>query len=403
MCYSWEDFETGCSPLYRPNRAKDTNSFTSFSDNIKDSNSKVEEDRPKSEEYNYKPLPEYLTIKKSKLHGKGLFIKREYCAHRLADLGITHHILNGKVVRTPLGGWLNDGGKDANCTLIPTNDEGKEVDYGKQAAYSLQVSKLKVENEELTLDYSKWMWILDGSLYPPDYEPYPNHAVDLGRKPPLPSEQIGFYSPYNLEVGINMVDVKSVNMLQDTTFETRLAEFGEKFISNMRPSDIVIPKDIMHSLLFDDYIGAPGGELVQTESYTLQKTLDGSVRLKINNSNFKLEGLCEDMRHNFFYNLSPFSNHWVYLEDSRSAGILSDKINTWDIDPRFVYSLKDLPQHINQYETKITCNGRPYVFRLRSVATAAELAKERVNNLVDNLSQGEERGYWDEIIAKAKQ
>jgi len=252
MCYSSEDFETGCSPLYRPNGGKDSISFS-----IKN---RVKEDKPKSEEYNYNPLPGYLTIKKSKLHGKGLFIKKKYIARFLDEIGITHHISKGRTIRTPLGGFLNDGGENANCTLIPTNDEGKRVKYGEQTTYTLQISKAYVSNEELVIDYSKWMWILDGSLYPPDYEHYPNHAVDLGRKPPLLSEQIGFYSPYKIEVGVNTPDIKPINMPQDMDFETKLTEFGMKLILGNKPSDIFIPEDVMHNLLFEDYIGAPGGE-----------------------------------------------------------------------------------------------------------------------------------------------
>jgi len=315
--------------------------------------------------YNYNPLPEYLTIKKSKLHGKGLFIKKNYSAALLDEIGITHYLVNGKVVRSPLGGFINDGGENANCTLMPTNDEGKRVKYGEQTTYTLLISKAFVSNEELLIDYSKWMWILDGSLYPPDYEPYLNHATDLGRKPPLPSEQIGFYSPYNLGAGIPIPDVKSVNVLQDATF----------------------------SFNYDDYIGAPGGEEVQTASYTLEATLSGDVRLKINNASFTLEELCENMRDNYFYNWPPIRSCNVIIEDKKSMSILSDKINT-----KLAFALKDFPQYVNQYEIKFFHNLRSYTFRLRSVATAVELAKEHVDSLMEDLAQGEEKGYWAEKL-----
>jgi len=42
MCYSWEDFETGCSPLYRPNGKDEELSFSRKKISKEESNQIVE-------------------------------------------------------------------------------------------------------------------------------------------------------------------------------------------------------------------------------------------------------------------------------------------------------------------------------------------------------------------------
>lgn len=194
-----------------------------------------------SPEYNYKPLPDFLTIKKSKIHGKGLFMRKGCTAPLFEELGITHHIVNDGVIRTPLGGWLNDGGVNANCTLMPADDKGKRVPFGSQTCYVLIVNKYKVGGDELTLNYSNWEWILDGSLYPSrrhDTDINNNHsaydaksAVDM------------FYSPYRASAELPKVDVTNINMSQTDVFSTKLV--GTKGNSNTN--------------IVEEYVGAPGG------------------------------------------------------------------------------------------------------------------------------------------------
>lgn len=58
--------------------------------------------------HDYAPLPDNLTIKKSKLHGLGLFASKAIPANH--EFGITH--INDKrfpdeLIRTPLGGFIN--------------------------------------------------------------------------------------------------------------------------------------------------------------------------------------------------------------------------------------------------------------------------------------------------------
>jgi hypothetical protein len=191
--------------------------------------------------YNYNPLPEYLTIKKSKIHGKGLFIKGGYSARLLDPIGITHHIVNGKIIRTPLGGWLNDGGENANCTLIPADDNGNRVTYGQQTTYVLQINKYQVGGDELTLDYSKCDWILDGGLYPKWWtiknaeDDYSDILINM--KGNINHVKDNFYSPYKNSVDMGTVDVGNVNMGQYDLFSTK----------------------IVGDTITEEYIGAPGG------------------------------------------------------------------------------------------------------------------------------------------------
>ena len=195
-----------------------------------------------SPEYNYKPLPDFLTIKKSKIHGKGLFMRKGCTAPLLKEIGITHHIVNGKIIRTPLGGWLNDGGVNANCTLMPADDNGKRVPFGSQTCYVLIVNKYKVGGDELTLNYSNWEWILDGSLHPPLDNKYSEYdaqaAIDI------------FYSPYRITTCLPTINVKDINIGPDEVFSTKLVDSKTNIV--------------------DEYIGAPGGIEKVSLNYDIQ-------------------------------------------------------------------------------------------------------------------------------------
>ena len=63
----------------------------------------------------YKPLPDCITIKKSPIHGLGLFATRWISKGR--DLGIIlypHPFLNNEYLRSPMGGFGNHS-DDPNC------------------------------------------------------------------------------------------------------------------------------------------------------------------------------------------------------------------------------------------------------------------------------------------------
>lgn len=71
----------------------------------------------------YKPLPSFLEIKQSNIHGLGLFTKKD-----LPDdyvLGISHikdqRFENG-FIRTPLGGFFNHTPTDPNIEAVHVGD-----------------------------------------------------------------------------------------------------------------------------------------------------------------------------------------------------------------------------------------------------------------------------------------
>ena len=63
----------------------------------------------------YRPLPESLTIKKSELHGLGVFaiqpIPKDTC------IGQSHLVLAKQIYRTPIGGFINHS-DDQNWPLM---------------------------------------------------------------------------------------------------------------------------------------------------------------------------------------------------------------------------------------------------------------------------------------------
>lgn len=62
----------------------------------------------------YKPLPKGLIIGQSKIDGQGLF-STEFI-EPYTDLGVSHIYLMDRLIRTPLGGFVNHS-DDSNCVL----------------------------------------------------------------------------------------------------------------------------------------------------------------------------------------------------------------------------------------------------------------------------------------------
>tara|TARA_R100001086_G_scaffold226476_1_gene145143 strand:- start:921 stop:1241 length:321 start_codon:yes stop_codon:yes gene_type:complete len=101
----------------------------------------------------YRPLPNSLTIQQSDINGLGLFTK-EGLAQGI-NLGMTHLELGEKIIRTPLGGFINHN-EDANCVKVElrmTNydDTKLKYDYKKWNLVTLRDIK---EGEELTVRYT---------------------------------------------------------------------------------------------------------------------------------------------------------------------------------------------------------------------------------------------------------
>ena len=101
----------------------------------------------------YKPLPNFLTIKTSKVNGLGLFAKE--AIPKATNLGMTHIKIGEKIIRTPLGGFINHA-YDSNCIkveLLMSNhdDPAVKFDYKK---WNLITIKDIEQGEELTLTYT---------------------------------------------------------------------------------------------------------------------------------------------------------------------------------------------------------------------------------------------------------
>ena len=93
----------------------------------------------------YKPLPEYLSIGPSDIHGAGIIAKEDIPAG--VEVGITHvydPYFEDEYIRTPLGGFINHS-DNPNCE-IQDNDEG--------IRRILHTSKRIEAGEELTITYT---------------------------------------------------------------------------------------------------------------------------------------------------------------------------------------------------------------------------------------------------------
>ena len=96
----------------------------------------------------YRPLPDSLTIKQSGINGLGLFAKEGI--GQVTNLGMSHVNIEDKMIRTPLGGFINHSG-DANCVKVELRMTNEKFDYKKWNLVALQDIK---EGEELTVRYT---------------------------------------------------------------------------------------------------------------------------------------------------------------------------------------------------------------------------------------------------------
>ena len=94
----------------------------------------------------YKPLPDYLYIDNSDIHGQGLFTKAKLKPNH--HIGLSHVKTNLKnfdnnLIRTPLGGFINHS--DTANGKITEKDNG----------YVLSTTETVEVGEEITLKY-RW-------------------------------------------------------------------------------------------------------------------------------------------------------------------------------------------------------------------------------------------------------
>ena len=101
----------------------------------------------------YKPLPDSLTIKTSKVNGLGLFAKE--IIPQATNLCMTHVKIVEKILRTPLGGFINHA-NDSNCVkveLLMTNHDDSTVKFDYKKWNLVTIKDIK-QGEELTLTYT---------------------------------------------------------------------------------------------------------------------------------------------------------------------------------------------------------------------------------------------------------
>ena len=101
----------------------------------------------------YKPLPSSLIIQSSNVNGQGLFAKQNIPARE--NLGVTHIKLGEKIIRTPLGGFINHS-DNPNCVKVESVTRQRvtplyDHDFTK---WDLVTIKDIEAGEELTLEYS---------------------------------------------------------------------------------------------------------------------------------------------------------------------------------------------------------------------------------------------------------
>ena len=95
----------------------------------------------------YKPLPESLTIKQSKVNGLGLFADQNI--KKATNLGTTHIKIDDTIIRTPLGGFITHA-NEPNCIKV----ELLLTDSSFRKKWNLMTTQNIKKGEELTLTYT---------------------------------------------------------------------------------------------------------------------------------------------------------------------------------------------------------------------------------------------------------
>ena len=101
----------------------------------------------------YKPLPESVTIKPSKVHGLGLFADQDI--KQATNLGMSHLKIGDTIFRTPLGGFINHS-NTPNCIKAELRMTDEDL-HGHQYYYkkwNLIVSNNVKKGDELTVRYT---------------------------------------------------------------------------------------------------------------------------------------------------------------------------------------------------------------------------------------------------------
>ena len=100
----------------------------------------------------YRPLPTNLRLGFSKIHDLGVFAKEKIA--RGTNLGMSHLKLGSRIIRTPLGGFLNHS-DTPNChktKLRFTNEDDPNIKYNYTMWNLVTIQDIKAD-EELTIKY----------------------------------------------------------------------------------------------------------------------------------------------------------------------------------------------------------------------------------------------------------
>ena len=93
----------------------------------------------------YNPLPSGIIVADSGIEGQGLFTTRQLVAG--TELGVSHYRIEGQLIRTPLGGFINHS-NEPNCLK---NQIRIKPGFDK---WNLTVIEDIEEGSELTLKYT---------------------------------------------------------------------------------------------------------------------------------------------------------------------------------------------------------------------------------------------------------
>ena len=110
------------------------------------------EERKMPTQLTYRPLPSNLRLGFSKIHDLGVFAKEKI--EKGTNLGMSHLKLGSRIIRTPLGGFLNHS-ETPNCyktKLRFTNEDDPMIKFD-YVLWNLMVIEDIKEGEELTVKY----------------------------------------------------------------------------------------------------------------------------------------------------------------------------------------------------------------------------------------------------------
>ena len=100
----------------------------------------------------YRPLPSNLRLGFSKIHDLGVFAKEKI--ERGTNLGMSHLKLGSRIIRTPLGGFLNHS-ETPNChktKLRYTNEDDPDLKHTYTVWNLITIKDIAID-EELTVKY----------------------------------------------------------------------------------------------------------------------------------------------------------------------------------------------------------------------------------------------------------